>query len=236
MRSIEQRIDQIRRPPSLPNWVRLNDRRRDETAKRITRFVLGKPRHALTKIYGIIADYVTFGISRQTADRALDEGIANDRVRALGSEILEALLPWIDAHGIKGIQVFHEMAARFPIGRGIVVPVKPTFVFLDNGSLTPVFVIGWTSFPFSDFQRQLLATLIHRAILTQEGFESSDALVICVPRVTSGLPERRVRAWRVSERTLLTDDELQAQFDQFGNALDDSVPLILEELARRGEL
>jgi hypothetical protein len=49
-----------------------------------------------------------------------------------------------------------------------------------------------------------------------------------------GLPERSVRAWRVSDRALLTDSEFQAQFDQFGNALDDPVPLILEELARRG--
>lgn len=46
MASAAEKIAQIRRPPSLPNWVRLNHRRRDETALRITRFVLGKPRYS----------------------------------------------------------------------------------------------------------------------------------------------------------------------------------------------
>lgn len=235
MKSAEQRIAQVRRPPSLPNWVRLNDRRRDETSRRITRFVLGKPRHALTKIYGVIADYVTYGMSKADVERAVAL-IPNPYVSRLGKEIIEALLPWLDASNIKGIQVFHGLEARYPIGRGMVVPVKPTFIFLEDGKLTPVFVIGWASFPFSDYQRQLLATLIHRSILTQEGFEGSDAIVACVPRIASGHPERQVRAWRVSERALLTDGQLEDQFDQFGNALDDAVPVILEELARRGEL
>lgn len=235
MKTAEQRIAQVRRPPSLPNWVRLNDRRRDETAKRITRFVLGKPRHALTKIYGIIADAITYQNDDATIGKAID-GIPNEYVRSLGHEICDVVMPWIRANQIEGIQVFHDMVARYPIGRGIVVPVKPTFVMLEDGRLTPVFIIGWASLPFSDFQKQLLATLIDRAILTQEGFEGSDALIVCAPRVSPGMPYRVVRAWRVSERALLTDDELREQFDRFGNALDDAVPVILDELAKRGEL
>jgi hypothetical protein len=235
MKTAEQRIAQIRRPPSLPNWVRLNDRRRDETTRRITRFVLGKPRHALTQVYRYIADYVTFGLSQTVTKKAI-ESIPNGYVRKLGTEIADILLPWLETNNIRGIQTFHDMEARFPIGRGIVVPVKPTFVFVENGKLTPVFLIGWASFPFSDYQRSLLATIIHKAILTQEGFEESDALVICVPRIASGVPDRIVRAWYVSERAFLTDGELEAQFDRFGNALDDAVPVILEELAKRGEL
>jgi hypothetical protein len=232
--SVEQKIAQVRRPPSLPNWVRLNAPRTDETARKITRFVLGKPRHALAKVYRLVADKVTFGVSNETVIKALSK-IGNERVEALGAEIFEALLPWLDAQGLKGVQVFHDMEARFPIGRGIVVPIKPTFVFLSEGKLIPVFVIGWTSQPFGDFHRRLFASLVHRSILTQEDFLGSDALVVCVPRVQSGKPKRVVRHWWVSQRALLSDDELAAQFDRFGNALDDAVPVILAELARRGE-
>ncbi len=232
--SVEQKIAQIKRPPSLPNWVRLNDPRRDETTRKIARFVLGKPRHALAKIYQLVADKVTFGLPDATVFHAL-RMIGNERVEALGEEILEALLPWLDEHDFKGIQVFHDMVAPFPIGRGIVVPIKPTFVTLQHGKLTPVFVIGWTKMPFSDFHKRLFASLVHRAILTQEDFVGSDALVICVPRIQPGHPQRRVRHWWVNDRAMLSDQELATQFDRFGNALDDAVPIILAELSRRGE-
>jgi hypothetical protein len=233
MASPEQKISEIRRPPSLANWVRLNHRRRDETTRNITRFVLGKPRHALAQVYKIISDYVTFGISAVTVNAALDR-IVNPLVRRLGKEIALVVMPWLDSHDIRGIQVFHDMVAPFPIGRGITVPVKPSFVFLEEGKLTPVFLIGWASMPFSDYQMSLLATIIDRAILSQEGFEGSDALVIFVPRITGSKSERLVRSWRTSEKRLLSDQELKDQFDRFGNALDDAVPVILEELARRG--
>lgn len=234
MPSVEEQVSKVRKPPSLQNWVRLNERRRDDTSRNIARFVLSKPRHALVKIYGLVADYVTFGISKDTVAKAIDR-IANPLVRRLGREIVSALLPWLDTQKIKGIEVFHNLNIPFPIGRGIIVPVKPTFVFQDGDKLTPVFVIGWASMPFSGFQKQLFATVIHNAILTLEGFEGSDAHVICVPRIKGSGSERIVRAWKVSEIPLLTDDELRAQFDRFGNALDDAVPIILAELARRGE-
>lgn len=235
MASIEQVIAKIRRPPSLPNWVRLNHRRHDETLRSITRFALGRPRMALAKVYEIVAAYATLGIDKRTAFKSLAT-ISDPAVRALGDEILSTLLPWIDDEGFAGIQVFHDMVASFPIGRGVVVPVKPTFVMLRDGKLEPVFVIGWTNIPFSPYQRRLLATIIHEAILTQEGFEGSDATVIFVPRVGSKIRERYVRAWKVSEQYLLEDHELRAQFDTFGNALDDAVPVILEEMARRGDI
>ena len=234
MASASEKIAQVRKPPSLPNWVRLNHRRRDETARRITRFVLSKPRHALSQVYSIAADYVTLRISMPDVLTALTK-IRNPLVARLGKEILSVLLPWLDKQKIEGLQVFHNANYSYPIGRGIVVPVKPTFVFLDDGRLTPVFVIGWSSMPFSDYQKKLLATIIHRAVLTQEGYEDSDAYVICVPRIQGSRSERWVRPWRVSQVPLLTDEQLAAQFDCFGNALDDAVPVILEELARRGD-
>ena len=235
MHSIEELISKVRKPPSLPNWVRLNHRRRDETTRSIAKFVLAKPRHALAKIYTVIADYVTFARSKDDVEKSL-ERIKNPLVRRLGKEIAAALLPWLDHEEIKVIEVFHNLRVPFPIGRGILVPVKPTFVFQHGRSLTPVFVIGWASMPFDDFQKQLLGTIIHRAILTLEGFEGSDAYIVCVPRIKGARSERYVRHWKVSDQPLLSDDDLRAQFDRFGNALDDAVPIVLDELARRGEI
>ncbi len=232
---VEQLIAKVRKPPTLQNWVRLNHRRRDETTRRIASFVLGKPRHALAKVYSIIADYVTFGVSKTDANQALQK-ITNPLVRRLGREIISVLLPWLDLAAIKGIQAFHNLSVPYPIGRGILVPVKPTFVFQHERKLIPVFVVGWASMPFDDFQKRLLGTIISQAILTLEGFEGSDAHIVCVPRIKGSRSERYVRPWKVSDYPLLSEEELREQFDRFGNALDDAVPIVLDELARRGEL
>jgi hypothetical protein len=233
-KTAEQRVDEMRRPPSLPNWVRLNERRRDDTARNITRFVLNKPRHALGQVYRLIADYVTLGISAATTRRGIDL-ILDPLVRKLGHEIATALIPWLDANNIKGIEAFSSMAERYPIGRKIVVPVKPTFVFNRGGSLTPVFVIGWSAIPLSYFQKRLLATMIYEAILTQEGFEGSDALILFAPRPKFSKTTREVRPLWVSQVTRLSDEELREQFDRYGDALDDAIPVILRELAARGQ-
>lgn len=234
MASVEEIIARVRKPPSLQNWVRLNHRRRDDTVRSIARFVLARPRHALAAIYTLIADYITFGISKEAVERGL-ETITNPLVRRLGREIVGVVLPWLDKSEIKGIQVFHNLNIPFPIGRGILVPVKPTFVFQRNRTLNPVFVIGWASMPFTPFQKQLFATIIHKAMMTLEGFEGGDAYIVCAPRIRGSGSERFVRSWKVSEVALLSDDELRDQFDRFGNALDDVVPIILDELAKRGE-
>lgn len=77
--------------------------------------------------------------------------------------------------------------------------------------------------------------MIQRAILTQEGFEGSDALIVFVPRHKFSKTQRDVRELWVSKVNLLSEDELRKQFDCYGNALDDAVPIIFSELAARGE-
>ena len=224
----------MRRPPSLANWVRLNDRRRDETAIRITRFVLSKPRHALSQVYKLIADYVTLGVSAATTRTGIDL-IVNPLVRKLGHEIATALIPWLDKNEVKGIRAFDGMVERFPIGRNIMIPVRPSFVYRRDDKLTPVFIIGWSSSPLTEYQKRLLSTMVHKVILTQEDFEGSDALILFVPRLKFSKSTREVREMWVSKTRLLSDEELRTQFDCYGNALDDAVPIILRELAARGE-
>lgn len=233
-KSPQARVEEMRRPPSLANWVRLNSRRRDETARRITKFILARPRHALAQVYRLVADYVTLGATAADTRNGIDR-ITDPLVRKLGHEITTALIPWLDSNNIKGIPAFDGMMERYPIGRGIMIPVKPTFVYLRDGKLTPVFIIGWSVNPLDSFQKRLLATMIHQAILTQEDFEGSDALVLFVPRMKYSRSAREVREMWVSQSWLLGEDELKSQFDRYGNALDDAVPIVLREMAARGE-
>jgi len=224
----------MRRPPSLANWVRLNERRRDETTLRIARFIMSKPRHALAQVYRLIADYATLGAEASDIRKGIDI-IPDPLVRKLGHEIATALIPWLDKNDIKGIRAFDGMFERYPIGRNIMIPVRPTFVYNKDGKLTPVFIIGWSSNPLTGFQKRLLATMIYQVILTQEDFEDSDALVLFAPRQQYSKSTRDVRELWVRKSWLLTDDELRAQFDCYGNALDDAVPIVLRAMAARGE-
>ena len=116
-----------------------------------------------------------------------------------------------------------------------MIPVRPTFVYNREGKLTPVFIIGWSANALNGFQKRLLATMIQEAILTQEDFEGSDALVLFTPRMSFSKSAREVREMWVSKTWLLSEDELRKQFDCYGNALDDAVPVILRELASRGD-
>ena len=233
-KSAQQRIDEMRRPPSLANWVRLNDQRRDETTLRITRFVLAKPRHALSQVYRLLADYVTLGVSAATTRAGVDL-IVNPLVRRLGHEIATALIPWFDRHNFKGVRAFDGMVERYPIGRNIAIPVRPTFVCLHDGKLTPVFIVGWSSNALSDYQKRLMATMIHRAILTLEDFDGSDALILLTPRLKYSKTLRDVRQIWVSKSWLMTDDELQRQFDCYGDALDEAVKVVAKALRESGE-
>jgi len=145
------------------------------------------------------------------------------------------VLPWLDEQSIEGIEVYRNFNAPFPIGRNIVVPVKPTFICLNDGVLTSVFLIGWTSFTFTDFHKRLFGAIVRRAILSLEEFENSNALMLFVPRHKGSKSERYVRPIWVSTIPDMTEEELHSQFDRFGDGLDDAIPMILTELARRGE-
>lgn len=235
MADIEALMSKLRHPPSLPNWVRYNHRRVDDTAASMARFILGRPRHSLHKIYAIIADAVTFQNSDEVIYESLNK-IRNPLVRKLGREILSVVIPYIRKNEIEGIEVFHDLEVLYRVGRGVSVPVKPTFVLYKDGQLTPVFVIGWTRVPFSDYQKRILSTLIDDALLRLEGFEGSDGLILCVPRAKGSKSEREIRSWNVSNYPPLLDHEKQELFDRYDKALDEVVPIVLEELARRGEI
>ncbi|MEE4350914.1 MAG: hypothetical protein V2J26_11860 [Pacificimonas sp.] len=232
---VDKRFKKVRTPPSLPNWVLLNHSRRYDTSRSIARFVLGSPKFNLFPILAFIIDFVTLQVPKADVMSAV-RSLKNSKVRTLGEEVLEAVLPWLEAENIRGLRVFQNFKVMYPIGRGVFVPVVPTFTFNDAGKLTFVFVIPWAEVRFNRYQKRLLLTLIHEAILTQEDFLDADALVLFTPRHKLDKKTRFVKRLRMGDVQFLTREQLVEQFDRFGNALDDAVPIVLQELARRGEI
>lgn len=219
MKTSAQAIEKLRRPPTVPNWVRYMHTRTDDSADAMVKFVLTGPRHSLQQVYGLISDMACLQISLESALLGLNV-IKSPLVRRLGREVLIAFNAHNRVRKYDGIKTLNGFEVRYPLGRGISVPVKPTFVIVEEGGLTPVFVIGWASLPFTDFQKCLLSTIIQNALLTLTDFAGRDAEIVCLPRAKYSKSERMPRAWKVSNYRPFTAVELAGHLDRYGNALD----------------
>lgn len=225
----QKAIRKLRRPPSAHNWVRSIRRRTDDTALSLYNFAINGPRHSLKPVTDIIRQVVVDGISDEQALKCASF-ITNDRVRKYGYQILKAILPHIRQREWKGIQIFKDMDERYPVAANVDIPVRPTFVIRDDGKAVPYFVICWTEVGLSDYQKQILTTLIQEAILSQEDFEGSDAVIVCVPRHSFSKTERYVLEWKLSDHAPLDADQKRELFERYGNALKQAERMILENL------
>jgi hypothetical protein len=185
----------------------------------MTRFVLNTPRHSLAKVYGLLSDMACLKTPLANALMGLKE-ISSPLVRRLGEEILPAFDIYNRERNFDGIGTLAEFTASYPLGRGVFVPVKPTFVLVESDGLTPVFVIGWASLPFDDFQKRLLSTIIYEAVLTLTDFVGRDAEIICFPRAPFSKRDRTHRAWKVSDYKRFDQAEMTALLGRYGDALD----------------
>ena len=212
-------ITKLRRPPSVPNWVRYMHQGTHDSAIAMTKFALSNPRLSLAPVYKLASDIACRGTPLEQVLKGL-QTLNSQAVRRLGTEILTAFASYNIGRRYDGIETLPDFCVNYPLGRGVVVPVKPTFVIMEEGGLTPVFVIGWTSIPFSDFQKKLLSTIIYNSILTLTDFIGRDAEIVCLPRATYSKYERMPRSWKVSHYKPYTGQELTEILDRYGSALD----------------
>ncbi len=187
------------------------------------------PRHSLRAVTDIIRCVVVDGINDDQAFRCASY-ISNIRVRVYAEQILKAILPHIRKRRWKGVQIFRHMEEYYPVAANVSVPVRPTFVLNDGQRVIPYFVICWTTIGLSDYQKRILTTLVTEAILSQEEFEGSDAVIVCVPRYAFSKTERYVVEWKLSDYSCLTDDEKIDLFERYGNALAEAERMILQGL------
>jgi hypothetical protein len=233
MSDLEDILQKLKQPPSVPNWTRYIHDTQARTTRAVAQFALGFPKSALFQVYRIIGDMVSLGTPEVEALKAVAL-IRNPLVSKLGREIILAFSAYNNEQKLEGIQVFHDLIGYFRVSRDVVVPVKPTFVILEDGRPTPVFFIGWTTLPFSRLQKRLLTTAIDDAILSFGDFAGSHARIICAPRISK--IHRVIRSWSTADYPRLDSLELAQQLEHYSQALVEAVPLITEELKRRAAL
>ena len=224
MKHNEQAVKRLMRPPSVANWTRHNFRRLDDTRRGLLRFATVPPIHSLAEVYSICEAIVTDQISLDQALKCAIS-IAHPVTRKAAIQIIPIFFNHAQNNSLDGISAFKGFNTSYPIGRApdgktMVIPVSPTFTILENGLLTPVFLIAWSTLSLNDYQKQLMSTIICNAILTQQDFSDSDALVICTPKYKS-TEVRHIRSWKARDYAVLTDDQLQDQFLRYGTALAD---------------
>lgn len=228
-------IKKLRQPPSVPNWARYNHPSVSKTARAIVSFALGFPSHALFEVYPVIGDMITFGTSESDALKGISK-IKNPKVRQLGREIVQAFAAFNRQANLEGIRIFEDFCGHFRVARDILVPVKPTFIIIENDRPTPVFFIGWTSMPFSDRQKRLLTTAIDDAVLSVGDFKGSSARILCAPRPKGSKSERIIRHWTTEDHPRFSNDELAEQLRFYSEALELAAPQIKGELDRRAAM
>jgi len=224
MRDVEKILKKLFRPPSVANWVRHNYKRTDKTRSGLLRFVRVPPTYSLREVYAICEAIVTDQIALEQAEKCI-EGISDSKAKEAAREIVPLFHAYVRETGFEGVSAFKGFSTPYPLGKGpdgnnISIPVTPTFIILQNGQLVPVFVIGWATMTLNDYQKQLMSTIIKDALLTQQDFLDSDALIVCTPRLKR-TNARHLLEWRVSEYGCLTEDELQDQFSRYRSALED---------------
>lgn len=233
--NLESIIKKLKHPPSVPNWARYNHPSVSKTTRAIVSFALGFPSHALFEVYPVIGDMIAFDTSEANALKAMSK-IKSPKVRQLGREIVQAFAGFNRHEKLEGIRIFEDFCGYFRVARDILVPVKPTFIILENDRPTPVFFIGWTSMPFTDRQKRLLTTAIDDAVLSVGDFKGSSARILCAPRPKGSKSERIIRHWTTEDHPRFSPAELTEQLQFYSEALELAGPQIKVELDRRSAL
>lgn len=232
MKSNEEAIKRLLRPPSVANWARHNFRRLDDTERGLLRFAKIPPQHSLSDVYTICEAIVTDRISLKQAEACIDH-IKHPQTRKSAREIVPCFFSYAQEQKLEGLPAFKGFKTPYPIGRApdgstLTIPVVPTFTLLQDGRVTPVFMIGWSALALTGYQKHLLSTIIRNAILTQQDFLGSDGLVICTPRFKQ-TEMRIIHAWSVRDYAVLSEQQLHEQFERYGTALEAVVRTLRSE-------
>lgn len=222
----------ILKPASVLNWALQNSLRLDETRKKILRLARNPPQRSLATVNRLCRELAYKRLSFEDVLTKCDA--YSGYVKMAASEVIPPFYNYLLENQIETTDEFD--GERFPLAIGKLpngetnfIKVDPTYFSLEGDRVTPVFVLGWTKIPFSPYQKQLISSIIYRAILTRQDFIGSDAIILTFPRDTWARKSRRRGGWRASQYAHLSDDALQAQFDRYGQALQDVLEFLEAE-------
>lgn len=230
MENNETKIRRVLRTAGVFNWARQNLPRFDETLQQVWNIAESPPRMSLGPINRLCTELANRTITLEEAFEKCEgyEGY----LRMSADEILPVFSKYLQDNQIETITGYDD-AYPYPFGKDEegktrTIPVKPNFITLQNETPIPTFILGWTKASFSFHQMRLISTIISEAILTQQDFIGSDAMVITLPRSKWG-KNREIRRWWVSAYANMTREELLAQFDRYNRA----VQQVVDELRGR---
>ena len=231
MESNETKIKRVLKTAGVFNWARQNFQRFDDTLRQVWNIAEDPPRISLGPINKICTKLANREITFEDAMKQC-EGYKG-HLRMAADEILPVFYNYLIENQIDTVSGFAEERYPYPFGRdegGKVrtIPVQPTFIALQGERAIPTFVLGWTKPDFSYHQIRLISTIIADAVLTQQDFIGSDAMIITLPRSKWG-KHREIRRWMVSSYANMSREELQTQFDRYNRA----VRQVVEELKGR---
>lgn len=224
--SKQTKIARVLRLPSLANWARQNFRRFDDTLKRVQHLADFAPKHSLTTVYGICAEIACRKLLPSKIEEKIAE-IENPFARASAREIVPAFLRLAQRREFDAVLNVGPGTLPLPIGRGptgkpLTIPIRPTFILLEDEALTPVFMIGWARLVLTDYQKQLIATILERSFLSQQDYIGRHAEILCLPRINK-TRHREPIWWRTNEIELLSNDQIADQFERYSRAVRDVV-------------
>lgn len=219
---IQQKIDRLLSPRSVINWTSINFPRSDDTEEAIWKIanLLNLP--SLNSIY---ARCSRLAYRQSTIEEEMEKirRSKSSYIQTMGSEILPAFQDFLSTRQIDAIPDLHEFTDYIHIYIGDDIPdfpirIRPSFIAIEDGKLTPYFLIGWSDLSLSPYQKQLLSTVICNSILTHQDFIGSDAMIVVMPRMEYS-NDRDVRWWKARSYASLTDDQFADQASRFQRGL-----------------
>lgn len=216
------------KPSGVLNWALQNLPRLDDTRRELLRFALNPPRVSLGPINRICA---------QLAEKKVDlakalENTAHYRgyLKMAAEEVLPPFAEYLENFQIETTDAFQEERFPFPIGElpngeTSYLRIEPTFYALEGEKVIPTFLLAWTKVPFTTYQKELISSIIYRAVMTRQGFIGSDGRVLTFQR--DKWSKARIRGgWNISQYASLTDEDLQKQFDRYTRAVREVVDIL----------
>ncbi len=189
------------------------------------------PRHSLTQVNAICADIACRKLTPSKIEDRIAE-IENPFARASAREVVPAFFALARERGFDGIQTPAHLSISLPIGRGpdgkpLLIPLRPTFLIIDDAGLTPVFMIGWARLALVDYQKQLISTILENSYLSLQDYAGRHAEIFCFPRIKR-TRYRHAVSWLTHQIDQLEEVQIRQQFDCYSRAVID----VVKELRR----
>jgi hypothetical protein len=219
----------IDRPPYAHNWVRYNYPDLLKTTKAIVSFIEGIPQITYSAGMPIVRDCISLKLDKETALKAAATK-GHKKSQPYVVDFVKAFFEYDETRKYSGLPSYDQYVAPFQLNRDIRIPVKPLVVISENGSLIPIFLVGWASMPLTLFQRRLLMTLLEDAVFSLTDFQNSPGEFVSFPYIKgTNSGQRSPLVWKRGDYSLLKPSQMKEQVEIYLKALADAKVIVAEK-------